>query len=115
MSWRGPKTKGIFNKCWPGDGGHAMSCFGYGRGYWIIANSWGPGWGDNGYAYVDNTVASPTSHGCQRDEFNTVILDAHTYTSICPGASQCQNGGSFDNNCGCECNGFWTGRTCTTC
>jgi len=34
-------------------GGHAVKIVGWGKekdvNYWIVANSWGPGWGENGY------------------------------------------------------------------
>ena len=31
---------------------HAIAIVGWGTNYWIIANSWGPYWGYNGYAKV---------------------------------------------------------------
>lgn len=38
------------------DGGHCMACVGYEetpkRDIYIIANSWGTDWGDNGYCYI---------------------------------------------------------------
>jgi len=35
-------------------GGHAVTCVGYNdtRKVWIMKNSWGSGWGDNGYFYL---------------------------------------------------------------
>lgn len=34
-------------------GGHAVICVGYREdGYFIVRNSWGTGWGDNGYFYM---------------------------------------------------------------
>jgi C1A family cysteine protease len=33
-------------------GGHCMLVVGYGTDKWIMANSWGTGWGDNGYCYM---------------------------------------------------------------
>lgn len=47
-------------------GGHAVSLIGYddAKRAWIIRNSWGPTWGDNGFAYVsyddESGVASET-------------------------------------------------------
>ena len=32
-------------------GGHAMTVVGYLENCFIIRNSWGPGWGDNGYGF----------------------------------------------------------------
>lgn len=30
-------------------GGHAVKIVGWGDGYWIVANSWGTGWGMKGF------------------------------------------------------------------
>lgn len=30
-------------------GGHAVKIVGWGDGYWICANSWGPSWGEKGF------------------------------------------------------------------
>jgi len=30
-------------------GGHAVKIVGWGSDYWIVANSWGTGWGLNGF------------------------------------------------------------------
>jgi hypothetical protein len=32
------------------DGSHAAALFGYGPGYFLLRSSWGPSWGDGGYA-----------------------------------------------------------------
>lgn len=33
-------------------GGHCMSCVGYNNQYWIVRNSWGTQWGQQGYCYI---------------------------------------------------------------
>ncbi len=34
--------------------GHAVSLVGYSKNYFIVRNSWGTKWGDNGFAYAGN-------------------------------------------------------------
>jgi C1A family cysteine protease len=49
-----------------GKGGHAMLVVGYNRPsqYFIVKNSWGPGWGHNGYAYFHyNLIRSCFKYG----------------------------------------------------
>jgi C1A family cysteine protease len=39
-------------------GGHAVALVGYTRDHFIIRNSWGTGWGHNGFAYASNAYAN---------------------------------------------------------
>ena len=39
-------------------GGHAIALVGYTPNYLIVRNSWGTGWGDNGFAYASYDYAS---------------------------------------------------------
>ena len=38
-------------------GGHAVCLVGYTEEYFIVRNSWGENWGDNGFAYAHNDYA----------------------------------------------------------
>ena len=61
-----------------GKGGHAMVVVGYNRTsqYFIVKNSWAPGWGHNGYAYFHyNLVRSCFKYGFVVD---SVVPEAHT-------------------------------------
>jgi len=56
-SYRG----GVFSGCYPGTAtDHAISVVGYGTEggvpYWLIKNSWGTWWGDNGYIKIERGV-----------------------------------------------------------
>ena len=52
-------TSGIFNTSYSGSVNHAVCLVGWddGGGYWIMKNSWGPGWGESGYMRI--------AYGCQ--------------------------------------------------
>lgn len=39
-------------------GGHAVALVGYDQNQFIVRNSWGTGWGDNGFAYASNAYAA---------------------------------------------------------
>lgn len=39
-------------------GGHAVCLVGYSEDYFIVRNSWGKSWGDQGFAYASNVYAS---------------------------------------------------------
>jgi hypothetical protein len=53
-------TSGIFNSCQNYSCNHAVVLVGWddAGGYWIMKNSWGPGWGENGYMRI--------TYGCSR-------------------------------------------------
>jgi len=44
-----PKSKIIGCSNDPSKMDHGVAVVGYGPGYWIVRNSWGPGWGEKGY------------------------------------------------------------------
>ena len=47
---------GIFTQCWNRKADHAVTVVGYGsengQKYWLVKNSWGTGWGEDGYIRV---------------------------------------------------------------
>ena len=64
---------GIVNSAEPPSGQHgrhAMLCVGYTGNFFIIKNSWGTDWGDNGYCYVPRKVLAESE-----PEFVAVILN----------------------------------------
>lgn len=72
VSWDDKDNNGILdpvldnNNMPVGRGGHAMVVVGYNRSsqYFIVKNSWGPGWGHNGYAYLHyNYIRSCFKYG----------------------------------------------------
>ena len=57
---RATQTDGLLDKYQPETvrGGHAVSLVGYTKDHFIVRNSWGPGWGDQGFAYALNSYAA---------------------------------------------------------
>ena len=62
-------TEGVYRHTWGGiEGAHAVTVVGYddSEGYWIVKNSWGTGWGEDGWfriaygeVYIDNYAYVP--------------------------------------------------------
>lgn len=54
-------TSGIYNDCGTSLD-HAVLAVGYGSNasgdYWIVKNSWGTGWGENGYVLIERDMNS---------------------------------------------------------
>ena len=51
---------------------HAMTIVGYGPGYWILKNSWGTAWGENGYMRLQRGV-----NACGISEYATYVRMVH--------------------------------------
>ena len=56
---------GIFNGSCRNEVNHALLLVGFGTDpnagdYWILKNTWGDWWGDNGYMYLPITIGSGT-------------------------------------------------------
>lgn len=58
------------NKCGK-DIDHAVLVVGYTPSYWVIKNSWGPKWGDNGYMYLERG-----KNACGINSYASFITDA---------------------------------------
>ncbi len=63
-SWTNIKPDGQLRKYdrAKANGGHAVSIVGYTSSHFIIRNSWGPAWGDNGFAYASYDYATDAFH-----------------------------------------------------
>jgi C1A family cysteine protease len=50
-------TSGVYDSssCPTGEPNHAMLLVGYHRDYWIVKNSWGGSWGEDGYVYMNRS------------------------------------------------------------
>jgi hypothetical protein len=65
---------GVFNAAeapWGRHGRHAMLIVGYTGNFYILKNSWGTDWGDQGYCYVPKNVLAASD-----PEFIAVLLKA---------------------------------------
>ncbi len=87
---------GIYRHTWGGmEGGHAVTVVGYDEsgGYWIVKNSWGTNWGENGwfriaygecgiddYNYIPYVTSTPPTDQWKVDYFNQTGLEFHLQT-----------------------------------
>jgi hypothetical protein len=61
----------------PANPGHAVALVGYGPGYFIVRNSWGPWLGDNGYLYYSSDIAQyGPAGGCSILSTPSAMADA---------------------------------------
>jgi cathepsin B len=91
-------------------GAHAVALIGWGRDgsdYWILANSWGKGWGESGYGRIRRGT---NEVGIEKE----VAYVVPAVPSECSSSTACVHG-EFDKTCKCRCDGVWSGATCSTC
>ncbi len=67
-------TGGIYNNDATGRVNHAITLVGWddskgSNGCWILKNSWGPGWGENGYMYIE--------YGCSNVGYAACYVDGY--------------------------------------
>ncbi|KAL8102260.1 hypothetical protein AgCh_026949 [Apium graveolens] len=103
---------GVFNGICGTELDHGVVAIGYGtedgRDYWIVRNSWGTGWGENGYMRLERNVASTNTGKCgiaMRPSYPTkkplTVCNNH-YS--CPESTTCCCVSNFGNYCyGWEC------------
>ncbi len=94
-------------------GGHAVSLVGWGveggLPYWICQNSWGAGWGENGFFRIARGVDASSIES----RSGLSVVKPVTPKS-CP-MSTCANGAVTLKDCTCRCDNGLTGKTCSLC
>lgn len=64
-------SRGIFDRCKSGEVDHAVILVGYTKDYWIIRNSWGTGWGENGHMRLKKNQTG--NNACRIENFIMAI------------------------------------------
>lgn len=103
---------GVFNGICGTEINHGVVAIGYGtedgRDYWIVRNSWGTGWGENGYMKLERNVANTNTGKCgvaMRPSYPTKkpLPVCNKYYS-CPESTTCCCVSNSGNYCyGWEC------------
>jgi len=99
-----------------GDINHAVTLVGYGTDaatgidYWLVLNSWGSTWGENGYIRIRRGT---NEANCEENGFFGITPKVALPTTLC--ATSCLNQGEPKRDCSCRCQGAWSGARCATC
>lgn len=64
-------SKGIFDKCLTDDINHAIVLVGFTKDYWIIRNSWGADWGEDGHMRIKKDQSK--NNACSIESFAFAI------------------------------------------
>jgi C1A family cysteine protease len=56
---------------------HAVTIIGYTKDAWIVKNSWGPHWGENGYLYLERGA-----NACGVAEYGVYVSNAHPINDV---------------------------------
>mmetsp|Transcript_7792 Transcript_7792/g.18085 ORF Transcript_7792/g.18085 Transcript_7792/m.18085 type:complete len:804 (-) Transcript_7792:46-2457(-) len=86
---------------------HAVTLVGWDADSWILHNSWGSHWGDNGKLRVgfDSGILCGTA--------GAVVPEVTS--PGCPSQPMCENAGEFKKDCSCYCPHPYSGPTCGSC
>jgi hypothetical protein len=97
----------------PEEMNHGMSLVGYGTDaesgldYWLVLNSWGPSWGENGFVRIRRGA---NELNCEIFGYTAMTM---TYEGCDPTA--CGVFGEPRGDCSCICSGGWSGDSCSEC
>jgi len=69
--------RGVWSKDCGSGHGHAVAAVGYSGDYWIIRNSWGKGWGQQGYFYFKKG-----KNLCQMETRRPVYASVSTFSEV---------------------------------
>jgi len=94
--------------------GHALTLIGWGEDkgnkYWLVQNSWGSSWGENG---VGKLLRGANMLGI---ETSGISIATPVLPDKCAsGGTTCKNQGTYLKTCACHCLNGWSGSDCNTC
>lgn len=93
---------------------HAVVVIGWGtlsgKKYWLLQNSWGSGWGDEGMVKLERG-----SNALQIESYAATFDPDVSERTACSDSPPCLNGGAFKEDCSCECPDGYSGSTCSSC
>ena len=93
--------------------GHDMSLIGWGVDngvpYWLLQNSWGAAWGEQGFVRILRG-----SDTCTIESRSGLMVATPVVPTACPN-SKCANGSTTLADCTCQCADGYTGADCSAC